>query len=43
MRCRQAPYLVNATTGDAGWVKWAQHFCNPACHRDALAQVRLPL
>jgi hypothetical protein len=34
----QAPYLTSPDTRREGWPKWAQHFCNPACHRDALVQ-----
>ena len=34
----QSPYQTNASTGNEGWTKWSQHFCRPACHRDAIAQ-----
>jgi hypothetical protein len=38
----QAPYATNAgpvPNALEGWPKWAQHFCRPACHRDALLQL----
>ena len=34
----QSPYLTDPTTGNEGWVKWAQHFCRAGCHRNALIQ-----
>ena len=36
----QAPYRTAAAAagGAEGWVRWAQHFCFAACHRDALYQ-----
>ncbi len=35
----QAPYLSLPGEGGAEqWMKWAQHFCRPACHRDSLMQ-----
>jgi hypothetical protein len=35
----QAPYLTSTLTRREGWPKWAQHFCRPGCHRDALIQI----
>lgn len=34
----QAPY-ASPPGAPEGWLRWAQHFCRPTCHRDSLVQI----